>query len=195
MRIYSLLPMVLLTCIVGTPGLADSHGKFPGKGSIDAYNKACDPADAAVAYAKKGDYDAAIKYDREAISIYPYDSATHHNLGNALAKLRRFDEARKSQETAIALEPNYDGAWISIGITYEDERKLIDAERCYRKAVELQPNGYQGVIDLGDILRQQGKFNEAREWLLKAKATPDTARFPGEADAKLRQCDLKNASN
>jgi len=190
--------MALLTiCLVGTPVFADSHGKFSGKGSIDSFTRACDVANKAVEYSKSGDYATAIKYDKEAISIYPFDSGWYHNLGNYLAKLGQFDEARKAQEQAIELEPKYTGAWLSIGTTYEKQKKLVDAERYYRKAIALEPNCWEALGDLGDILRQQGKFEESLKWLSRAKTCPENVQYPGDVDKVIEMCrqQRKEASN
>jgi len=197
MRIYSLLSIILLTIgLVGTPAVfADSHGNFPGKGSLEAYAKSIVPGNKAMECSKKGDYQTAVRLDRESISIYPYDSASYHNLGDDLEKLGKFDEAQKAQEQAIALEPTYTGAWIAIGLIYEHEHKLSDAERYYRKAVQIEPRSWEAVADLGDILRQQGKFGEARDWLIKAKACAVNERCRTEVDRKLMQCDKKESSN
>jgi len=190
--------MVVLTIcftVALGPAHADSHGKFPGKGSIDAYAKPCDVGNKALEYSKKGDYETAIKCDREANAIYPFDSGGFHNLGNHLAKLGKYDEARKAQEQAIALEPNFVGAFLALGLTYEDQGKPADAERYYRKAVQMDPNDYECVFDLGDILRQEGKFGEARDWLIKAKACAPNARCQAQADRTLMKCDRKETSN
>ena len=185
----------LAICSMGGPVFADSHGKFPGKGSVDAYNKSVDIADKAVSCANSGDYLTAIKYDREANSIYPYDSATYHNLGIHLAKAGSVDEARKAEEQAIALEPSFVGAWIRLGRTYEKQHKLTDAERCYRKANEINAC-YETLEDLGDILRQQGRFDEAQKYLLRAKSCPEEAKY-GYASKYLELCrqQSKAASN
>lgn len=173
---------------------ADSQGKFPGRGSAEAYNRSCDFVDRGIALAKKGDYAGAVSAEKEAISIYPYDSGAYHDLGNHLEKLGRLDEARKAQEQAVALEPGYVGAWISMGETYEKQRKLADAERCYRKAVQINPSEYGALGSLGDVLRQQGNFVEARKWFVRAKSF-ESAKYSGQVEHKIEQCDRKEASD
>lgn len=186
---------LLATILNSTAANADSKGKFPGTGSAQAYNKSCLIGNKAVELAKKGDFREAARLDQEAISIYPFDSMWHHNLGNHLEKIGKLAEARKSQQKAIDLEPNMIAAWLALGIEYELDKKFADAERCYRKSVQIQPTNYEALVDLGDILRQQGKFTEAREWLEKAKTAPGSALAPGEAQKKLDQCNRKEASN
>jgi len=103
MRILNSAPLALLAiCLAGTQGsiLADSRGHFPGKGDIDHWRKSCPITIKSVEYAERSDYETAIKYAREAISIYPYDSVDYHNLGTDLAQLGKLDEARKAQQKA-----------------------------------------------------------------------------------------------
>ncbi len=169
------------------PAFADSHDNFPGKGSREEWERAWVSGSKANKLSKQGDYQGAIKLDKEAISIYPHESVFYHNLGNSLAKLGQFEEARKAQEQAIAIEPNYVGAWISVGATFEKQKRLADAERCYRKAVQIEPC-YEALGDLGDILRQQGKFDEAMQLMLRAKACPENANYPGQADKFIEMC-------
>ncbi len=198
MRAWVLFSLVICTsmsfCSIAV--MADSHGRFSGKGSAQAYNKSCEPGNRAVDVAKNGDIQEAIKLDKEAISIYPFESCWHHNLGNHLEKIGKLEDARKEQERAIELEPEYLAAWLALGYEFELQRKFTDAERCYRKCVQIKPDYFESLGDLGDILRKQGKFDEAREWLLKAKARPN---FPpalaGEIQRKLEQCNRKEASD
>jgi len=203
MKILSLTLASLTTFSFGLfhPILADSHGHFPGTGSVDAYNRSCLCGDKAIEYSHKGDNSMAIKYDREAVSIYPYDSAHYYNLGDHLSKLDKTAEAINAFEQAVTLEPRYLNAWLNLGLSYLNEGKLSEAERCYRKAVELNPVCWEALGNLGDALRQQGKFAEAGECIYKAKALP--TRTSGEAvnaddraqlDDILKKCNSKDRS-
>jgi len=189
MKISSLLLMALLACIVGTPVFADSHGNFSGRGSKEAYDRSLQISVQALEASKRKDYQKAIELDNEAIGTYPYESQWHNNLGCHLRFIGKLEAAQKAEEQALVLEPTFVGAWIDLGVCFETMHKLADAERCYRKAVEFDPKSYGALGDLGDILRQEGKFEEARQWLLKAKNCPESAKFPGEIDKMLIQCE------
>ncbi|MBX9687288.1 MAG: tetratricopeptide repeat protein [Candidatus Obscuribacterales bacterium] len=198
MRLTSALIAVLvgISCFRSSPTLADSFGKFPGKGSLEAYNRSCRPLNKALQLDSSGDVAGAIRLTREAIAIYPYDSASHQNLGEFLEKTGKIEEAIKEHLQAVSLEPKMLGAWLSLGNEYELQKKFEDAERCYRRSVEIKDSSYEALCDLGDILRKQGKFEESRKWLLRAMKSPGyaTAR-PGEIQRKLRQCDRKDTSD
>ncbi|MBX9687291.1 MAG: tetratricopeptide repeat protein [Candidatus Obscuribacterales bacterium] len=190
--------LFLLTCslICGSiPAHAGGTTKFPGRGSVEDYNKSCRLSNQAIELAKRGDYVGAVRLDREAIVIYPHSAATYHNLGNHLEKLGKLDEAVKEQQRAIDKAPDMLAAWLALGFEFEMQHKFKDAERCYRKSVRLSQFDYGALGCLGDILRKQRKFEEARFWLLKAKASPGSAASPGEIEKKLAQCDRKDASD
>src|SRR6185295_5965342 len=100
----SKMPLTLLIIAImgiSAPAFADSQRHFPGKGSKEAWDKAGILVDRSIECAKRGDLEGAIKYDRQAISIYPFDSSHYHNLGNHLCKLGKFDDARKELRQAI----------------------------------------------------------------------------------------------
>lgn len=175
------------------PVIADSNGKFPGVGSRRDYNNMCDIGNQANECHQKRDYEGAIKLYKRAISVYPYDSAAYQNLGNSLRKAGKLEDSVTAQKKAIELEPNYLSAWIGLGMSYEFMHKLIDAEKCYRKAVDIKPNSYGAVFDLGDVLRQQGKYTEAKVWLERAKRCPD--KIDQEIANALRQCNKPGLSD
>jgi len=174
-------------CIVSTPVFADSHGKFPGRGSEEAYNKSVEIEKKALDCANKGDFQSAEKYDTEAISIYPYDSGFYSNLGQDLKKLGKTEESRKAFERAVALEPNYAHAWISIGYSYEKQRNLAEAERYYRRAVAIESD-WNALCSLGDILRQEGRFDESRKSLTRARACTLNDHDAALVDKCLEMC-------
>ncbi|MBX9687292.1 MAG: tetratricopeptide repeat protein [Candidatus Obscuribacterales bacterium] len=179
-----------------TAVLADGSGRFPGKGSVEAYNRSCRLGNKASELARRGDYKGAERLDRQAIAVYPYDSASFHNLGNDLEKLGMLDEAILQQQKAIDIEPNMLAAWLAMGTEFELKRNLKEAERCYRKAVQIAPNEYGSLASLGEILRQQCKFTEAMPYLLKAKASPGCKKVPpDEIQEIIDACKRKDCSN
>jgi len=169
MRIYSLLPIALLTCLVGTPVLADSHGNFPGRGSKEAYDRSLQISVQALEASKRKDYQKAIELDNEAIAAYPCESQWYNNLGCHLRFIGKLEAAQKAEEQALVLEPTFVGAWIDLGVCFEKMSKLADAERSYRKAVEFDPKSYGALGDLGDILRQEGKLRGSSPVVVKCQ--------------------------
>lgn len=146
---------------------ADSHGKFPGKGSREAYNESCKVGNAAADLGNKGDLQGAIKLDKQAISLYPLDSMWHHNLACHLNELKKYDEGIKAEEHAISLEPSFEGAWLIQGECYEGLGKYDDALRCYRKAYSIKCD-VDTCFSIGDVLRLKKQYLEAKPWYSKA---------------------------
>ncbi len=194
------LSVLVLGLCHSVPAFADSSGKFPGTGSEDAYNKAVDLCNSGVELAKKKEYEKAIALLKQANSIYPHDSGIHQNLGRALRQSGRFSESIPEYKKAIELEPSYLSAWLGLGNSYTSLHNLSEAEKCFRKSVLLKPNSYEANGDLGEVLRDQGKFQEARTFLLKAKACarPDSLAEIQQAidicDAKEKAARLKGSA-
>ena len=192
--VFGLLAMTMSCAgVLESAVWADSHGKFPGKGSLDAYNRSLAPMNEGARKYKEHDFNSAIEFSRQAISIYPLDSATHNNLGNALRRAGRFEEAIVELQRAIALEPSYLSAWLGLGAANESLGRLQEAERCYRRGLEIEPNSYGALFDIGDVLRQQGRLVEARNWLLRAKNSPSGKQNLEEVNNALKLCEKKTA--
>lgn len=66
---------------------------------------------------------------------------------------------------------------------------MAEAEDYYRKAAAVKPDSYEAVGSLGELLRERGKYKEARFWLNRAKSCPKSKDNPGEIEACLRKCD------
>jgi len=163
---------LLLVIASQEPAFSDSQGKFPGKGSLSDYNKACSVVSEANKLADKEDYKRALELDRQAISIYPYDSLMYFDMGADNKNSGNMVDAIKAFEQAIALEPNFEDAWQALAGCYEHVTNLSQQEKCLRKLISLKPKAFGYLSTLGDVLRKQGRFEEAREYLIQAKSLP-----------------------
>lgn len=159
---------------------ADSKGKFPGVGSADAWVRAGKFKPEAVKSARQGDFETAIKYDKQAISEYPYDSTHWHNLACHLVGAKRYKEAIDAGKKAVQLEPGYANAWEKLGAAYGLVGQLDDALACFRKAYPKLPNCSWLNYNMGCVLALKGKYQDAQVYLKKAKASPDTDRPPAQ---------------
>lgn len=200
-QMHKIIAICLLTSslTLDVPAFADASlnyegmEEFPGIGTVEAFNRSAEVSNKAAACIKTGDYEAAIKLYKKSNEIYPYSYACFQGLGLAFRESKRFEDAIAAYKKSIELRADVSRTWVQLGYTYELMRKLPEAERSYRKAVQLNPKLYEPTADLGDILRQRGKFEEAREWLLKAKDLPGK-RSPDFIEKKLKQCDEKDTS-
>ena len=182
------LSLLVLACAgwLDSAAFADSHGKFPGKGSLEAYNKSSIISDKARNLARKGDLNGAIKLDREAIQTYQLDSALYHTLAFDLSKLKRFEEAITFETKALKLEPNYINAWCTQGLCFENLGKYDDAEKCYRNANSIN-NDAETCFYIAGILDLKKQFSQAKTWYGKAKALTKDPEQVAQIDACLKK--------
>ena len=165
---------------------ADSKGNFPGKGSREAYNRACDIAKNGAELAKKGDFEGALKLDKQANSVYPYNSMGYHNVACDLYELKRYSEAVAAENKAIQLEPNFSGAWIKQGLCYEESGKYDEAEKCYRKANFINSD-VETCFCIGDILTLKKRYMEAKPWYQKAKSLTTKPSQIAQIEGRLKK--------
>ena len=183
---------LLLVIGLQIPALSNSNGKFPGQGNLDDYNRACGVVLEANKYSNKKDYPHALELDRKAISIYPYDAALYFNMGADYESFGKLDDAAKAYEQAVAIEPNYKKAWDALMDCYQDLNNLGPQEKCLRKLMSMVPKNFEYVATLGDVLRKQGRFEEARNFLNQAKSLPASTKSYELLAKILKLNDLHN---
>ena len=186
------LSILALACAgwSGIPALADKNGKFPGKGSLEAYNRSCKVGNEAGVLAQRNNYLGAIELDRKAISIYPFDSMGYHNLACHLFETKRFGEAITAEDQALALEPSFNGAWILKGYCYEDSGQLNEAEKCFLRANTIECE-VESCVALGNLMKAKKRFLQARSWYLKAKSLTKDASELAAIERNLKKLPLK----
>ncbi len=153
------------------------------KGALAAVEKAAElaPNDPAVQrtlgkiWSNCGQHAEAVTALRRAVDIAPFDFHSWGRLGRTLCYGGKADELREGQailDRILASAPNHPmvNYWLYFkanGCLNEDRAE--DAERAARKSAELQP-GYAGAwVTLANALGQQGKLEEAREAMERAK--------------------------
>jgi tetratricopeptide (TPR) repeat protein len=101
---------------------------------------------------------------REAIRLNPRFAAAYINLGNALQALRRPVEAVEAMRTALRIEPDNSLGLTNLGQVLSelgDPDLLDEAEGLCRRAEALTPLLPQAPENLGNVLRLQGRLEEA----------------------------------
>ena len=101
---------------------------------------------------------------REALRLRPQFAAALINLANALLALYRRPEAVLALESALAIEPNNPIALTNLGqvLTEIGDPDLLDlAEAHCRRALSVGRKRSQAINNLGNVLRLQGRLNEA----------------------------------
>jgi len=112
----------------------------------------------------QGRFAAAEVAYREAIRLQPNSTVFYNNLGNALLARRRWSEAAESLRTALRLDPDNPAALTNLGqvlCEMGDPGVLVEAESICRRALVVAPRLPQATENLGNLLRLQGRFDEA----------------------------------
>jgi tetratricopeptide (TPR) repeat protein len=113
---------------------------------------------------EQGRFAAAEVAYRQAIRLQPTSSVVYNNLGNALQARRQWSEAAEALRTALRLDPDNAVALTNLGqvlCEMGDPAMRVEAESICRRAVAVAPRLPQASENLGNLLRLQGRFDEA----------------------------------
>jgi tetratricopeptide (TPR) repeat protein len=159
----------------------------------------------------------AVDYAERAVALAPNDPETQLALAISYGKRLPLQETKQQITTTrlikiaadkvIALDPNNDLAWEVLGRWYRGladigplKRALVqirygklppaeyeDAVRCFEKAIALNPNRLMHCIELGRTYAQMGRYEEARTFITKGLAMPETEKDDPETKNIGRQ--------
>jgi Flp pilus assembly protein TadD len=159
----------------------------------------------------------AVVYAQRAVALAPNDPQTQLGLAISYGKMLPMEETKQqiatsrliksAADNAIALDPNNDLAWHVLGRWYLGvadigivkralaqlaygklpHAKYEDAVRCFEKAIALNPNRLMHCIELGRTYAQMGKDAEARKFITKGLAMPETEKDDPETKTLGRQ--------
>ena len=163
--------------------------------------------DAGVAYARAGDYEAAIPAFQAFLTLFPKSSAGWSNLGTCYLHeaIKSFPEdpwrddlplyltagvtvrggadkimlgrARDAFTRALSIDPNRDAALGNLGVLARLEGDYPGAEAMLNKALELDPD-YPGYLNnLGNVFAAAGDVKKADRWWGKALKQDEGALY------------------
>lgn len=148
----------------------------------------------------------AFDYSKRAVALAPNDSQTELALAISYGKIVPFMSNREKVEASprikaaldksLRSDPENDIAWYVLGRWYEElaevgsvKRALArmtygelpagtfeDAARCFEKALQINPNRPMHHIALGVTYARMGRSGEARRYLQKGLALPNTEK-------------------
>ena len=146
----------------------------------------------------------AVNYAQRAAALAPNDPETHLALAISYGKMLPLEETeekivlsrliRIATEKVIALDPNNDLAWQVLGRWYLGlaeiggfkrtlaqvkygklpPAKYEDAVGCFEKAIALNPKRLMHYIELGRTYEKMGRDADARKFITKGLAMPET---------------------
>ena len=159
----------------------------------------------------------AVNYAQRAVALAPNDPETQLALAISYGKMLPLEETKQQIATSrlikiaadkvIALDPNNDLAWQVLGRWYLGladiggvkralaqvaygklpPAKYEDAVRCFEKAIALNPNRLMHYIELGRTYEKMGRDADARKFITKGLAMPETEKDDPETKNLGRQ--------
>jgi tetratricopeptide (TPR) repeat protein len=159
----------------------------------------------------------AVEYAQRAVALAPNDPEAHLALAISYGKLLPFQGAKEqvaasplikaSADKVLALDPSNDLAWHVLGrwslnladvgavkralaqVIYGKlpTAKYEDAVRCFQKAIALNPNRLMHYIELGRTYAQMSRDDDARKFITKGLAMPNTEKDDPETKEIGRQ--------
>lgn len=88
-----------------------------------------------VAYAQKGEWDAAIEHLKKALELDPAKPETYVDLALAYEEKRDFSTAVTYAAEAVKLAPKKASGYLALGLAYEGLKDTERAERVYRQGM------------------------------------------------------------
>jgi tetratricopeptide (TPR) repeat protein len=146
----------------------------------------------------------AVNYAQRAVALAPNDPETHLALAISYGKMLPLEETgdkiaisrliKSATEKVIALDPNNDLAWQVLGRWYLGlaeiggfkrtlaqvkygklpPAKYEDAVGCFEKAIALNPKRLMHYIELGRTYEKMGRDADARKFITRGLAMPET---------------------
>jgi tetratricopeptide (TPR) repeat protein len=113
-----------------------------------------------VANSQMGQHEAGIQCISQAIVNCPTNPNYHNSLGEIYLTTRRNSEARPCFEQALRLNPSYWAAHFNLGLLTGIDLPG-EAQGHYERTIALAPHYVPARINLGNVLRAQGKLEEA----------------------------------
>lgn len=128
------------------------------------------------AYAKKDNYEEAIKAFEMGLSLDERHAELYHNLANVyyssgfkLKDIALFSRCFECYKKAIELDPKYAEPYYGLGHAYFQEGNLEGTIFCWEKALEIDPNFSRAHFDLALVYLNSGNKVKAFELLSEYK--------------------------
>ena len=159
----------------------------------------------------------AVTYAQRAVQLAPNDPEAQLAVAISFGKVLPFQSTKEqvansrvikaAADKVIALDPGNDFGWQVLGRWYFNiadvstakralaqviygklpPAKYEDAERCFLKAIGLNPNRLMHYIELGRTYAAMGKADEARKFITKGLAMPNTEKDDPETKERGRE--------
>ncbi|MFN3477637.1 MAG: tetratricopeptide repeat protein, partial [Candidatus Methylomirabilales bacterium] len=162
------LALLALSCAKSPPGLALRQGNWEaGEKELPATSEPKIDQWAYYAYSLsvlaelKGDLEAAIRFQKEALSYDPRSLYLLTTLATLHLKAGQLREALKAGERVLALNPDYLPAHLLMASVYRNLKNFKAAEHHYREVIRIDPTRSEAYFALGGLYIEARRFPEA----------------------------------
>jgi tetratricopeptide (TPR) repeat protein len=115
-------------------------------------------------------YDKAFAYAKKAVSMAQDSPAAYLLLARVQKRQKNYQDALNSIAEALKMARDWSEAWYALGSTYEEAGDYEKAEKAYRTLAEKQPKNPGSLLTLASFLVDQGKKDEAADFIAKIRA-------------------------
>lgn len=91
-------------------------------------------------YMNNGNYDRAIEYYKQSLSVNPENYDTHLNLAKTYTYNNQYDKAVTHLQTYLGANPDDIENITLLGECYKKTGKLSDAQECFNRALSIEPH-------------------------------------------------------
>ncbi len=113
-------------------------------------------------------YDAAVVLLEQAAAKLTDDATVQASLGEAYKKLERHADAANAYGAAFKADPAHGNYGLEQGQALRRAKQLENAEKVLREVAKVDKQAEFVFTELGDVLREQGKLDEALKTYMKA---------------------------
>lgn len=124
-----------------------------------------------MAYVQAGKFGAAAEEFARLVDLVPDSALFHRKLAEAYLRMQHNDEALEALNMAKRLEPDHP-EWMVLKAGYlaQAQRNWKESESLLSLAIAKDPMFVDAYAVMGQVKRQQGKPEEARQWLNRGLA-------------------------
>jgi tetratricopeptide (TPR) repeat protein len=117
--------------------------------------------DLAHAFARRKQFEDAIRHYQQSLQFEPADASTHYNLGLVFGAAGKNDEAIREYQQALNLDPEYVEASNNLGVALAASGKLQEAVPHFTEALRLRPDYAEAHNNFAWVLSRLGRRDEA----------------------------------
>ena len=132
-----------------------------------------------------GNYEQAIEYYEQAVTLDPAYCDAMDNLGLNLKRLGRIEESIDWYLRSINVMPTNDVAYLGLANAYRQLQRYEDAVSAYEKLVDIAPENPEGYFGLGMMYYDAQKYQDSIENLKEAERLYREQNSSFDVDAQL----------